>query len=225
MAEYVNIKNDQGNIIINDSFNNLRLKRKISLDSLTLTKPSGCDNCATDNSEYEEYSRTFRYFTLDSDEFCFGVTCALKTMNSVNFGVKKANSGDVFAFAYSGDISQIYIYTFTNITPDDTENVGLNIFNSSGKLVFNSNTRYLNILSMNTSPGLTDETGKILIPTILNAPSRLYNHSNQRVTIDYTVMINTSGVPYIFAKCHPYHMYGFDPGKTTFPCNYIIGCI
>lgn len=225
MSEYINIKNREGNVIINDSFINLKLSRKISLYNLTSAKPSGCDNCATDNSEYEEYNREFRYFTLNSDEFCFGVTCSLATMHSVNFGIKKANSGNIFAFAYSGNASQISIYTFTNSAPNDSGNTGLNIFNSSGKQIFNSNCRYLNVLSMNTSPGLVDEPEKILIPTVLNAPSCLESHKRERVTIDYTVMINAQGTPYIFAKCHPYHMYGFDPGKTTFPCNYIIGSV
>lgn len=135
-TKYLEIYNAHGNLIIDDTYKNLRL--------VSITKPSIED----------EPGRLIRLdVPLNPGEFA-GVFCssddyyihASHRRNLLHVRLHRADERDIGIGEFGFIENAITIYKFSDTQDTNTERIGLLVWNKDGELVFNSNSRYARVV-------------------------------------------------------------------------------
>lgn len=162
MSNYIEMKNDNGNVIINDSFKNITLTNKVVINE----QGSGTANdtykfCSngyagvsesTGNSSYPKW-----YYVLvpvQNNVISF-VSCSEPTvlvhMNDIYTYESRLSAKRIEFFIPSGKtindlLGKVTIYEFSYTTATNSNNFGIQIFNKNNEKIFDTNYRYLNII-------------------------------------------------------------------------------
>lgn len=145
MAKYLEVVNDNNSIVIDDNYECLEL-----IDSFPLSE---CRKISSGVSYYYRYPRTISGATL------YGI--GLNGLNDINWFSFEADSYNLFFYdknsakanigivpvARDDIISKARLYAFGIPSRQvSSHGVGLEIYNSSGKVVYSSTQKYLNTL-------------------------------------------------------------------------------
>jgi hypothetical protein len=156
MSAGFEVRTPKGKLIIDDTYMNVALDRKIRVESL----PCKRDKVYIGDTDGASYYVQWREFSLDyrSDDLFMGVNTheALTTFKFVNSYGKisiQIHNG-VYKYPYNGkeeiytpapDISDLYVYIFKK-RPVHHSNFGLQVFNKDGDLTYDSHLKYMKIL-------------------------------------------------------------------------------
>lgn len=156
MSAGFEVRTPKGKLIIDDTYMNVALDRKIRVESL----PCKRDKVYIGDTDGASYYVQWREFSLDyrSDDLFMGVNTheALTTFKFVNSHGKisiQIHNG-VYKYPYNGkeeiytpapDISDLYVYIFKK-RPVNHSNFGLQVFNKDGDLTYDSHLKYMKIL-------------------------------------------------------------------------------
>lgn len=124
MAQYVEIKNDEGRILINDSYTNFSFVSKTTL-------------AVSGNS----ISIPFNYST---ELIAVKAPIGIPIRGNMIYKGPNSASLEIEGFSKLGNLTSITVYRFTKQTASG--NFGLEIYNESGQQVFTSNLTYMRVL-------------------------------------------------------------------------------
>ena len=156
MSAGFEVRTPKGKLIIDDTYMNVALDRKIRVESL----PCKREEKYIGDKDGDSYYIQWRYFSLDyrSDDLFMGVNTheSLTTFKFVNSygkisiqihnGVyKNLHGGKGENVIPAPDISDLYVYIFKK-RPVHHSNFGLQVFNKDGDLTYDSHLKYMKIL-------------------------------------------------------------------------------
>ncbi|MFR8413855.1 MAG: hypothetical protein ACLVBI_09130 [Dialister invisus] len=164
MNKYLSVTNAKNEtIIIDDKYNNLALTRKIKLTDCNITK-------ANADKLVPYFDDLYKIEVVLNDK---EYACAIGRSNKdfriarvpVGFGLGDVYLFDehkLYYFANEKDLLQdVYFYVFGDIPSTHTNGKGIQVFNSGGKCIFDSDYKYMNVLHAGTDDfALSDVNGK-----------------------------------------------------------------
>ena len=144
MANYFAVYNNQNKIVLNDTYKNLYLSRKIQITGTGT------------------YSGSF-----SSGE----IIAAVGGTTSSSIDAYCQNTGSGYICVVNTFVSGMYIYIFTTNRPNRNSGIGLQLFNASGNVIFDSLDPHPKVTAFGNSTGVVNVGRK---PAIAVAPNITY---------------------------------------------------
>lgn len=174
MSNYMEIKNDNGSVIINDTFENISLTKKTVIDQ----QGSGTNNdtykfCSNGYSNItvstgdSNYPNWYYVLVPTQENIITFVSCLEPTvlvhMNDIYTYEKKLSAKRIEFFipkdkTINNLLGKVIIYEFSYTTNTKSGSCGIQIFNASNKKIYDTNYKYLNIVNSISSFSNIDGT-------------------------------------------------------------------
>lgn len=154
----IEIFNSDNHIVVNDTFNNLGLKRKVKLVDLPVPKDSTVYLNVLWDGKCDHYGVEL---TLGDNEKLFGFSCKNSEMENMGgfFTIQRMEENRyVFTWRDKNpftstdvDLSDVYVYVFGTETTEQS-NFGLQVFNGKN-CIFDSGRKYIRVVGQNKNIG------------------------------------------------------------------------
>lgn len=154
MANYFAVYNNQNKIVLNDTYKNLYLSRKIQLTG------TGTFTGSFSNGE---------------------IIAAVGGTTSKSIDAYCQNTGSGYVCVVNTFVSGMSIYIFTTNRPNRNSGIGLQLFNSSGNVIFDSLDPHPKVTAFGNTTGIVNVGNK---PAIAVAPNITYLTNTLSVSYD-----------------------------------------
>lgn len=184
MSAGIEIRTPQGDLIIDENYQNVVFDRKIKIDELPHEIVS--ENLPNDNIMRKEYYKIYykKYtFSPKSNDLVFAISANDSLLQHYFYSETGKRTIDLYMFQGvmhvtnwfdeaeyipAPDLSEFYIYVFKKKTIS-SKNYGLQVFNENGECVFDSSQKYMKILQYGQTEGAAPpraEGTAIVIPPL-----------------------------------------------------------
>lgn len=174
MSNYIEVKNDNSNVIINDNFKNITLTNKVIINE----QGSGTANdtykfCSnghagvSDSTGHADYPKWYYVLVPIRENVISFVSCSEPTvlvhMNDIFTYENRFSAKRIEFFLPTGKtindlLGKVTIYEFSYSSSLSSGPCGVQIFNASNEKIFDTNYKYLNIIKSISNPDIIDGT-------------------------------------------------------------------
>lgn len=206
MNSGLKVYNQNKVLTIDNTYRGIALKRIIKATDLQAREDVLCfinpsEGFATGNLKTRAVSTV-------ADEFRMVAIGPVDKLYLGNIQIIKKNKELLLAYRDEADIEGISVYTYGYYTPKQSDDCGLQVYNSDGKLVFDSNQAPLLLHASTISEDSYDNGA--------NITDRDYNATTKAIMISPDVeVLGANGKP--FADFIQFYVrYGYAPGRRTY---------